>query len=80
MKPFRLSGGKLYIMSLDTFVAVRYFGASKNKVCIYVTGPEMWQTQVDVICFFPGRSLLTKLFTVPENDATNLSSNYTYKN
>jgi hypothetical protein len=25
MKPFRLTGGKLYIMSLDTFVAVRFF-------------------------------------------------------
>jgi hypothetical protein len=36
MKPFRLTGGKLYIMSLDTFVAVRYFGASKKKNCIYV--------------------------------------------
>jgi len=23
MKPFRLTGGKLYVMSLDTFVAVR---------------------------------------------------------
>lgn len=65
MKPFRLTGGKLYIMSLDTFVAVRYFGASKEKIYIYVTRLEMWQTRVDVIYFFPGRSLLTKLFTVP---------------
>ena len=24
MKPFRLTGGKLYVMSLDTFVVVRF--------------------------------------------------------
>jgi hypothetical protein len=37
MKPFRLTGGKLYVMSLDTFVTVRHFGASLKTSYIYVT-------------------------------------------
>jgi hypothetical protein len=36
MKPFRLTGGKLYVMSLDTFVVVRCLSASQRAICIRV--------------------------------------------
>jgi hypothetical protein len=57
MKPFRLTGGKLYVMSLDTFVAVRYFGASQNKFYIYVCNKTGNVVDVSRFHLFPSRAL-----------------------